>query len=280
MRGTQAPRLLQQAIDVSLTRLGGDNEQDGQSHVFEVITDERDVDGKVAVRCHGHMAIPAASEEELHRCFEVYAWDRPEDNVKMPESQRQPFRAMVMDLVENDRPFSEKTLTRMRKDLLKMPRLGVYPKDVRERNYRGGLLLDFSIAITKPLWVFEKKQPWWIRPLRNDDSNMLQVIMLESGAKMWQRAVRNRENAKRVNMSRDRESRERSTCRTIVEHHACTFLPCCTKTWACQIPSYFALAALGCFETDLCYPATFITGCMTKFTMYHIRSRLLHCLSR
>lgn len=154
---------------------------------------ECDVNGKIAVRCHGHMAIPAAREEELARRFEVYTWDCPEDDSKLSVSKRQPFRAIVKDLIEDERPLNEEKLIRMRKDLLKMHKLGVYPQDVRERNYGGGLLLDFSIAITKPHWVFETKRPWWISTLKNDDMNMLQVIMLESGVKTWQRAVRNRE---------------------------------------------------------------------------------------
>ena len=154
---------------------------------------EYDVNGKVAVRCHGHMAIPAAREEELARRFEVYEWDRPEDDSKLSVSKRQPFRAIVKDLIEDDRPLNEKKLIRMRKALLRMHKLGVYPQDVQERNYGGGLLLDFSIAITKPHWVFETKLPWWIRSIINDDLNMLQVIMLESGVKIWQRVVRNRE---------------------------------------------------------------------------------------
>ena len=170
---------------------------------------ECDVNGKVAVRCHGHMTIPAAIEKELYRRFEVYEWDRTEDDFNMPVSERQPFRAIVKDLVENDHPLNEKTLIRMRKDLRKMHRLGVYPQDVRERNYGGGLLLDFSIAITKPHWVFETKQPWWIRSLGNGDLNMLQVIMLESGVKTWQRAVRNREYCVKLRGCGDGKERKR-----------------------------------------------------------------------
>ena len=139
------------------------------------------------------MAIPAAREEELFRRFEVDAWERPKDDSALPVAKRQPLRAIVKDLVDVDRPLTEENLIRMRKDLLKMHRLGVYPQDVRDRNYGDGLLLDFSIAITKPHWVFETKKPWWIRSMRNDDLNMLQVIMLESGVKTWHRAVRNRE---------------------------------------------------------------------------------------
>ena len=176
---------------------------------------ECDVNGKVAVRCHGHMAISAAREEELARRFEVYAWDRPEDDSKLSVPKRQPFRAIVKDLMEDDRPLNEKNLIRMRKDLLKMHKMGVYPQDVRERNYRGGLLLDFSIAITKPHWVFELKRPWWIRCLTNDDMNMLQVIILESGVKTWQRAVRNREYCMKLRGCPDGKERKRINRRNV-----------------------------------------------------------------
>ena len=171
---------------------------------------ECDVNGKVAVRCHGHMAVPAAREEELARRFEVYVWDRPEDDSKLSASERQPFRAIVKDLIEDDRPLNEKKLIRMRKDLLTMHKLGVYPQDVQERNYRGGLLLDFSIAITKPHWVFEMKRPWWISTMENDDMNMLQVIMLESGVKTWQRAVRNREYCTKLRGCPEGKERKRT----------------------------------------------------------------------
>ena len=170
---------------------------------------EGDVNGKVAVRCHGHMTIPAAREEELAQRFEVDIWDRPEDDSKLPVSKRQPFRAIVKDLIEDDRPLNEKKLIRMRKDLLKMHKLGVYPQDVRARNYGGRLLLDFSIAITKPHWVFETKRPWWISAMKNTDMNMLQVVMLESGVKIWQRAVRNREYCMKLRGCPDGKERKR-----------------------------------------------------------------------
>ena len=69
---------------------------------------EYDLNGKAAVRCYGHLAIPAAREEELDRRFEVYAWDRPGDDYELAVTKRQPFRAIVKDLVENDRPLTER----------------------------------------------------------------------------------------------------------------------------------------------------------------------------
>ena len=131
------------------------------------------VNGKIAVRCHGHMPISDAREEELDRRFAVYAWSRPEGDSELSVSKRQSFRAIVKDLIEDDLRLNEK-------QLIKMHNLGVYPQDVQERNHGGGLLLDFSIAITKPYWVFETKMSWWIRTLKNRDMNMLQVIILDS----------------------------------------------------------------------------------------------------
>lgn len=168
---------------------------------------EADVNGKIAVRCHGHLTIPAAREEELAQRFDVYAWDRPAGDFYLPVAKRQPFRALVKDLAEVDRPLTEENLIRMRKDLLKMHRLGVYPHDVRERNYGGGLLLDFSIAITKPHWFFETKR---FNHLKNKDMNMLQVVMLESGVKTWARAVRNREYCMKLRGCPDGKLRKRT----------------------------------------------------------------------
>lgn len=169
---------------------------------------ECNVNGKVAVRCHGHMAILAAREEELARRFGVHTWDRPEVDLKLSVTKRQPFRAIVKDLIKDDRQLNEKKLIKMRKDLLKMHKMGLYPQDVRERNYGGGLLLDFSIAITKPHWVFETKRPWWIRAMKNDDKIMLQEIMLDSGVETWERVVRNREYCMKLRGCRDGKVRK------------------------------------------------------------------------
>lgn len=43
-----------------------------------------------------------------------------------------------------------------------LQRLGIYPIDVQSRNYRAGLLLDFSVAMTRPHYLL-KIQPKWRR---------------------------------------------------------------------------------------------------------------------
>ena len=154
---------------------------------------DRGLNGKVAVRCHGHLAIPAAIEEELAQRFEVFSWNRPIVESRLVMSKRQPLRAIVKDLIQDDIALNESILRRMCKDLRKIRKLGVHPQDVRLRNYGNGLLLDFSIAITKPHWFFWLKEPWEIRSMEKHEMQKFQVLIRDSGVKTPLRAVRNRE---------------------------------------------------------------------------------------
>src|SRR6266536_4288842 len=57
----------------------------------------------IAVPCYGFLSIPAEWEEKLYRRFGVEAWERPDEEYSS-ESQRQPFRALVKELVRDDTP--------------------------------------------------------------------------------------------------------------------------------------------------------------------------------
>ncbi len=57
----------------------------------------------------------------------------------------------------------------MLRDLKRIRKLGVYPMDVAARNYKGGLLLDFSVAITEPHYLFAMKSPHQVRTYKRDD---------------------------------------------------------------------------------------------------------------
>ena len=61
--------------------------------------DEANQNGKIAVCSHGHMSIPAEMEQELARRFDIQTWDRPSEDYAKPVSKRQPFRAVVKDLI-------------------------------------------------------------------------------------------------------------------------------------------------------------------------------------
>ena len=88
---------------------------------------DRGVNGKVAVRCHGHLAIPAAIEDELAQQFEVYSWNRPLGESRVLMSKRQPLHAIVKDLVQDNSTLNQSLLRRMWMDLRKIRKLGVHP---------------------------------------------------------------------------------------------------------------------------------------------------------
>lgn len=154
---------------------------------------EKNLNGKVAVQCHGHITLPAKMEDELERRFGVGDWDRPEAEYNKPASKRQVLRAVVKELVQKDVPFTEKTLARMLRDLYCIRRQGIYPSDIFARNYKGGLLLDLSIAKTEPHFLLEIEDDWRVKTYKNRDLWQFDDMVEESEVKAWVRALPNEE---------------------------------------------------------------------------------------
>lgn len=147
------------------------------------------VNGKVAVRCYGYLTLPAELEEQLRRDFNVELWNR--SDYDKPASEREPFRAIVKDLIMEEVPWTEKVVKKMLRDLHRVRKLGVYVMDVQARNYRGGLLIDFSIAMTEPHYLFVIKPSHQVATNKRDDLLSFQEMIEEKGIVTWERAVRN-----------------------------------------------------------------------------------------
>ena len=129
----------------------------------------------MAVQCYGHITLPAETEEDLDQRFKV-SWDRPAEDNDKPVFQRQPFRAIVKELITDDIPLSQKVVNKMVKDLKKIRALGVYPMDVCQRNYRAGLLVDMSLAITDPHYLFGLRPKRHLDDMKREDlANILQI---------------------------------------------------------------------------------------------------------
>lgn len=101
---------------------------------------EASQNGKIAVRClRSHTSVPVDKEEELARKFNIQTRDRPEEDYANPVSQRQPFRAVVKELVREPVALTQKVDQDDAEGLERrcMRELGVYRMDVRARNYEG-----------------------------------------------------------------------------------------------------------------------------------------------
>lgn len=114
--------------------------------------EEKKLNGKVAVRCYGFTDVPADREEEISQTFNINIddWQRPAEEYKRPSFQRQPFRAIVKDLVRTEVCFTKAMVRKMRTDLRKLREIHIVVRDIRSDNYLDGKLVDFSVSWTVP----------------------------------------------------------------------------------------------------------------------------------
>lgn len=149
------------------------------------------LNGKLAVHCHGYMTLPAAMEDELQRRFMITTWDRPTDDQEKPVSKREPLRAIVKNLVRENAAFEKKDIKKMLVNLKRLLKLGIYPLDVNSRNYRGGILLDFSIAITEPHYLFETRPKWQVDRYKREDLLLFDRMIEDANINTQVRAMPN-----------------------------------------------------------------------------------------
>ena len=157
---------------------------------------ETNLDGKVAVRCHGYTTLPATIEAELEEKFDVVDWDR--DDYDEPMKKRAVFRAIVKDLVMDDVPLTHRVVQKMKKDLLVMREEGIYPIDIKARNYKRGLLVDFSTAMTAPHYLFEIMPDWHVRMFKNQDLFSFDHMIEDEKVKTTTRAMPNQDYLRKL----------------------------------------------------------------------------------
>ncbi|KAI0440295.1 kinetochore Sim4 complex subunit FTA2-domain-containing protein [Xylaria telfairii] len=110
----------------------------------------------LAVPCFGYITLGAEYEKVLQDKFKVFEWDRleAEESGQIP---RKPFRALVKKLVPSQ--VSVLNPRRMLGDLKQLRKIGIYTRDIYARNYKAGLLVDFSVAWTEPYWCLVAMGP-------------------------------------------------------------------------------------------------------------------------
>lgn len=156
---------------------------------------DRKRNGKVAVRCHGFTAVSALQEVVLSKTFGVSDWDRPSEQYSLPVAERQSFRAIVKDLVEDQTPFTQTMIARMLRDLKSLRRMALFVRDVKESNYKGGKLVDFSISWTAPHIMLDDRLFYDedIEEEINWELTQFDTMIEDSKIPTWVRATPNKE---------------------------------------------------------------------------------------
>ncbi|KAI4281523.1 MAG: hypothetical protein L6R38_003627 [Xanthoria sp. 2 TBL-2021] len=113
-----------------------------------------------------------------------------EDYDGLPEN-RPPLRAIVKDLVLEDTQWTPRVANKMLQDLRKIRKLEIYVMNIKPENYKGGLLVDFSIALTDPHVVFDIKPDFHVQGYKNQDLIAFDAMMRKQKVRTTIRAFRN-----------------------------------------------------------------------------------------
>ncbi|GAP85166.1 hypothetical protein SAMD00023353_2201020 [Rosellinia necatrix] len=142
----------------------------------------------IAVPCYGYMTLSAEYENMLCKRFKVDDWNRSfeEDTGEAP---KRPFRALVKKLIRSR--VSVSNPRRMLANLKQLRKLGIYARDIYARNYKAGLLVDFSVAWTEPHWSSFAKGAWQLKCARNTELSLFDDMIEDENIKTIVRATQN-----------------------------------------------------------------------------------------
>lgn len=72
----------------------------------------------------------------------------------------------------------------MRKQLLELHYIGVYPMDIHLRNYKGGQLVGFGTAWTKPYFLIDILPQWQAKRKLTRDLRSFDELVKASGSRL------------------------------------------------------------------------------------------------
>ena len=114
----------------------------------------------------------------------------------------------MKELILKDVPLNGRVADRILRDMKRMRRCGVYPRDVHPRNYVGGLLVDLSEAMTRPYWLFQIRSKYG-EMIKCRELYKWQEMVEEKQLDVHLRAVRNKEYCKKLRRPKAKAKRAR-----------------------------------------------------------------------
>lgn len=145
------------------------------------------LNGEIAVRAYGYTTIAAKEIHQLGKEFQVDDWKEDAEVHKYLDlpPERYLFRAIVKDFIRDDIQWTHKIIKRMKRDLLRIREQGIYPIDIRSRNYKGGLLVDFGLAMTTPHYYLDTCPDRQYDRVIEHDLYHFDLMIKEAGVKTW-----------------------------------------------------------------------------------------------
>ncbi|ETS81993.1 hypothetical protein PFICI_06995 [Pestalotiopsis fici W106-1] len=115
----------------------------------------------LAVKCYGYLILDESYSESMRkagikeRCLidDDYFWQWPEEDA--PPSPY-PARALVKELMDPEVTFLPGDVARMKRDLVRLHRIGIVQGDIKQDAYLNARLTDFSRSRTVPHFLLDK----------------------------------------------------------------------------------------------------------------------------
>ena len=103
----------------------------------------------------------------------------------------------MKELILKEAPLTGRIANRIL-DMKRMRRCGIYSDDVSPRNYKNGLLVDLSQAMTEPFYLFKirpgRREKMW----KDNELNMWEKMVERHQLNVRSRALRNEEFCERL----------------------------------------------------------------------------------
>ncbi|KAI0899585.1 kinetochore Sim4 complex subunit FTA2-domain-containing protein [Annulohypoxylon nitens] len=111
--------------------------------------ERRGLKSRVGANCFGFLYLRKKDELKLIE-MGVDLWDLPEEDEYRQQAEGSPIRAIVKEYIEDETEFNQKNCEEMLKKLRRLNRWRIFHGDIRQGNYKNGLLVDFGSAWTEP----------------------------------------------------------------------------------------------------------------------------------
>ncbi|TGJ79360.1 hypothetical protein E0Z10_g9401 [Xylaria hypoxylon] len=107
-----------------------------------------------AAKCYGYLLLEPKDNESVEKSdLQGVAWAKSENWKHDGPIDKVPIRTIVKEYIESERAFAPEMIPRMLQSLKALHKYGIIHRDIRAANYKEGLLVDFSSALTVPHYL-------------------------------------------------------------------------------------------------------------------------------
>jgi hypothetical protein len=146
---------------------------------------------EVVVPCHGYLLLQDQDVRFLEGEGIDLQLDVLADELCQAAGGGGRVRAIVKDLVLEDTGVNRRSLGKILRNIRTLNRLGIYNKDIRAENFKGGRLVDFGSSWTEPHCILSALDEEEARDSRLEDLVRFDEMVTEEGITTDVRAMPN-----------------------------------------------------------------------------------------